>query len=67
MEEKFKNILKVHGIYEDDVEEVLYAVQDMFETLINETMEKEPYAVNSIDRLETAAHEVFELYTYLED
>lgn len=65
MREKFEAILNEHGIYGEDPEEILYAVEDMLEFVANETRKKEPYAVNSIDRLEKAAYEVFNLATDL--
>ena len=61
MREKFKEILEKHGIYGEDPEEILYAVEDMLEFVANETRREEPYAINSIDRLEKAAYEVFNL------
>ena len=66
MKEKFESILYEHGIYGEDVEEILYAVQDMLEYAADETKKKEPYARNSIDRLEKAAYEVFSLANNLE-
>lgn len=63
MREKFEAILKGHGIYGEDPEEILYAVQEMLLLVADEIKEKEPYAVNSIDRLEKAAYEVHDLAT----
>ena len=64
MKEKFEKILNEHGIYGEDSEEILYAVQDFIESVINETKEKEPYATNTIDRLKIASQEIFNL-TYI--
>mgnify|MGYP006968285289 CR=1 FL=1 len=61
MRDKFDQILKDHSIYGEDVEEILYAVSDMLELVAEETKENEPYTTNSIERLETAAHEVWNL------
>lgn len=61
MREKFESILKEHGIYEEDIEEILYAVSDMLNFVADKTKEEEPYATNSIDRLEKSAYEVFSL------
>lgn len=58
MREKFNDILKNHGIYGENIEEILYAVSDILEFVAKETKKSEPYAINSIDRLETAAYEV---------
>ena len=65
MKEKFEKILNEYGIYGEDPEEILYAVHDMLLLVADETKEEEPYAVNSIDRLEKAAYEVFNLATDL--
>lgn len=62
MREKFDAILKEHDIYGEDIEEILYAVSEMLEFVAKETKENEPYATNFIDRLETAAHEVCNLF-----
>ena len=67
MREKFEKILKEHNIYGEDVEEILYAVQDMISTVVNETKEKEPYATKYIDRLESASHEITYLICGLEE
>ena len=61
MKEKFEDILRKHGIYGEDVEEILYAVHDMLTAVADETKEKEPYATNYIDRVEKAAYEVFSI------
>jgi hypothetical protein len=61
MKEKLESILKEHGIYGEDVEEILYAVHDMLLFVADKTKEEEPYATNSIDRLEKSAYEVFSL------
>ena len=66
MREKFESILKEHGIYEEDIEEILCAVSDMLNFVADKTKEEEPYATNSIDRLEKAAYEVFSLANDLE-
>lgn len=63
MKEKFQNILEEHGIYGEDAEEILYAVQDMLLLVADEIKKNEPYATNTIDRLEKAAYEVFSLAT----
>ena len=67
MREKFEEILKEHNIYGEDIEEILYAVSDMLEYMADETKEKEPYAVNTLDRLETAAYEVRSLVNDLDE
>ena len=61
MREKFVEILKEHGIYGEDVENILNAVYDMVIYAADETKRNEPYATNSIDWLEKAAYEIFSL------
>ena len=61
MREKFESILIEHGIYGEDVEEILFAVNEMLEYVADKTKEDYPYAVNTINRLEIAAYEVFSL------
>ena len=65
MREKFEKILNDHGICGEDIEEILYSVSDMLKLAAEETKENEPYAINSIDRLEKAAYEVSNLATDL--
>lgn len=65
MREKFEKILNDHGIYGEDIEEILYSVSDMLKLVAEETKENEPYAINTIDRLEKAAYEVSNLATDL--
>ena len=61
MKEKFEKILEEHGIYGEDVYEILYAVNDMLLLVADKIKEEEPYATNTIDRIEKAAYEVFDL------
>ena len=65
MREKFEAILNKHGIYGEDVEEILYAVSDILYCMQDELKEKEPYAIQTIDRLEMAAQEIDGLVDYL--
>ena len=65
MKQMFENILKEHGIYGEDVEEILYAVQDMIESVARKIEEEEPYATNTLKRLEIASYEVFDLTNYM--
>ena len=65
MREKFEKILNDHSIRGEDIEEILYSVSDMLKLVADETKANEPYAINSIDRLEKAAYEVSNLATEL--
>lgn len=61
MREKFNEIMKKHGFYTEDPEDIIYTVQDMLELVLKETKEKEPYAINSIADLEIAVRQVGDL------
>ena len=65
MKENFENILKKHGIYGEEVEDVLYAVEDMLRFAANKTKEEEPYAIHSIRQMNDAAYQVYDLTSYL--
>ena len=67
MREKFDEILKKHGIYGEDVENVLNAVSEIMECVANTLREKEPYAVICIRNLDIAAYEVFDLASHLDE
>jgi len=61
MKDKFQEILNNHGIYGEDVENVLVAVHDMLILMADKTKKEYPYATVSINKLENAAYEVFNL------
>ena len=65
--EQFKEIMKKHCIVDCEVEDVIYFVQDLLEFQADELKENEPYAIRAIDRLESAAREVWNLVDYLEE
>ena len=48
MKEKFENILNEHGIYGEDIEQILFAVHDMFALMADKTFEEEPYAKETV-------------------
>ena len=56
-----------HCIVGCEVEDVIYFVQDLLEFRADELKENEPYATRSIDRLEDAVREVWDLIDYLQD
>ena len=66
MKEKFEQILNEHGIYGEDVHEILYAVNDMLLLVADKIKKEEPYATNTIERIEKAAYEVFDLVNSIE-
>lgn len=61
MRKEFENILSEHNLYGVDVEETLYAVQDMVEAVVNKLKEEEPYATNAIERLKITSQEIINL------
>ena len=61
MKEKFKTILEEHGVYGEDVEEVLYAVREMMEYATEKLKETEPYATVTIREMENSAYYITEL------
>ena len=61
MKQKFENILSERGIYGEDVEQILFAVHDMFAFMADKTYEEEPYAKEIIKRYNQIAYEVFSL------
>ena len=65
MKDKFEQILKNHGIYGEDIEEIICSVSEMLELMADDTKKNEPYAINSINRMESATREVFGLTNYL--
>lgn len=65
--EQLKEIMRKNCIVGCEVEDVIYFVQDLLEFQADETKEKYPYATRSIERLEAAAYEVWNLLEYLQD
>ena len=61
MRDRFEKILNQHGVYGEDVVEILFAVSDMLELSADDLEKNEPYAVITIKRLREAAHDVWEL------
>lgn len=60
--ENLKEIMSKHLICSaDEALEAIEFVQELLETQAEETRVKEPYATNSIQRMESAAREVYEL------
>ena len=59
MKERFEIILNEHGIYGEDVEEILFAVHDMLAFMADKTYKEEPYATETVRKYNSAAYEVF--------
>lgn len=64
--EKFESILEDHGIYGEDVEQILSAVHDMLVFVADEIQKEEPYATKTIEKYNSAAYEVFSLGYFLD-
>lgn len=64
MKEKYEQILKDYDI-ECGVDDVVNAVVDMLEALADHLKKTEPYAITSINSIETAASEVNNLLDYI--
>jgi hypothetical protein len=65
MKEVYEEILKRHGIFCEDPEDILNAVYDMIICRMDKLKNDEPYAVNTIRDLEKAAEEIFNMTTEL--
>ena len=59
MKEKFESILNEHGIYGEDVEDILFAVHDMLAFMADKIYEEEPYAKATVREYNDAAYKVF--------
>ena len=64
---QLKEIMNKHCIVGCEVEDAIYFVQDLLEFQADEVKETEPYATNSIRRLQETAWEVGDLIDYLQD
>ena len=64
---QLKEIMNKHCIVGCEVEDVIYFVQDLLEFQADEVKKNEPYATNSIRRLQESALEVGDLIDYLQD
>ena len=64
MEERFEQILESHGIYGEDLDDIVYAMNEILLEAVKDTKENEPYARNTIAMYETAARAMSELRLY---
>lgn len=56
-------IMERHDFFESEIESSIYFIVDMLETLANKIEKNEPYAVNTVKDMRTAAKEVRDLET----
>lgn len=54
-------IMDKHNFFESEIDSALDFIEDMLETLANKLEKNEPYAVNTIKNMRTAAREVRDL------
>lgn len=66
MREKFERILEEHGIYGEDIEEILHAANEMLLLVANTTKKDAPYATSTISFMESGSEAVLELIWYFE-
>ena len=54
-------IMDKHNFFESEIDSAIDFIEDMLETLANKLEKNEPYAVNTIKNMRTAAREVRDL------
>lgn len=64
---ELKKIMDDNYICESELVDVIQFIQDILEFKADELRKNEPYATNTIRRLDDAAREVWELQEYIED
>lgn len=64
---EFNNLMKQHCIVPSELDDVLDFVSDLLYFRRKELEESEPYAVRSINALENAEHEVYDLIDYISE
>lgn len=65
MKEQFESILNEHGIFGEDIEQVLYAVHDMLALIADKIYDENPYATSTVREYNDAAYKVFSLRNVL--
>ena len=63
---EFNELKKKYGIY-DDIDDVLDFVSELLNQRAREIEKKEPYATRTVDELDKAAHEVWDLIDYVSE
>lgn len=63
---EFNKLKNKYFIY-DDVEEILDFVSELLHNVARETEKEEPYATNTINRIDNAAYEVWQLIEYINE
>ena len=64
---EFKNLMDQHCIVPSELDDVLDFVSDLLYFRRKELEKSEPYAVRSINALENAEHEVYDLIDYISE
>ena len=63
---EFNELKKQYGIY-DDIDEILDFVSELLHRRAREIEKNEPYATNTIKKLDSAAYEVWNLIEYVSE
>jgi hypothetical protein len=64
---KLNELMKKYGIVPSEIDDVLDFVSDLLYLRRKELEECEPYAVRTINALENAEHEVYDLIDYINE
>lgn len=62
-----QKLMKEHNIVPSELDDVFYFVSDLLYFRRKELEKSEPYAVRSINALENAEHEVYDLIDYISE
>ena len=64
---QLNGIMKRNAIFECEIDDAIAFVSELLEQQVKELREKEPYAVRTIQELETAANNVWNLQDYVSE
>ena len=64
---ELKELLRKHTLLECDLEDAIEFVNELLYMRRKEIERNEPYAVNTMNLMETAEHEVWDLLSYVEE
>lgn len=64
---ELKKLMKKYLIFQSELEGVFEFCEELLYARAKEVEEEAPYAYNTIDRYKTAAYEVFDLQSYVDE
>lgn len=64
---ELQKLMDKHNIVPSELDDVIYFVSDLFYMRRKELENNEPYAVRTINALENAEHEVYDLIDYIDE